>query len=228
MKPMKILIVEDDPLATAFLCQGLIESGHQVDQVNDGNVGLQQASDGDYDVLILDRMLPGREGTEIVETLRRAGDDVPVLMLTALGEVADRVDGLRAGADDYLPKPFSFAELLARIESITRRRQPDTSARILRVADLELDRVNRTAARAGKGIHLQPREFRLLEYLMRYAGRVLNRTELLEQVWGYRFDPETNIVDMHISRLRRKIDKDFEPPLLVTVRGAGYVLRDPR
>ena len=228
MKPMKILIVEDDPLATAFLCQGLIESGHQVDQVNDGNVGLQQASDGDYDVLILDRMLPGREGTEIVETLRRAGDDVPVLMLTALGEVADRVDGLRAGADDYLPKPFSFAELLARIESITRRRQPDTSVRILRVADLELDRVNRTAARAGKGIHLQPREFRLLEYLMRYAGRVLNRTELLEQVWGYRFDPETNIVDMHISRLRRKIDKDFEPPLLVTVRGAGYVLRDPR
>ena len=228
MKPMKILIVEDDPLATAFLCQGLIESGHQVDQVNDGNVGLQQASDGDYDVLILDRMLPGREGTEIVETLRRAGDDVPVLMLTALGEVADRVEGLRAGADDYLPKPFSFAELLARIESITRRRQPDTSARILRVADLELDRVNRTAARAGKGIHLQPREFRLLEYLMRYAGRVLNRTELLEQVWGYRFDPETNIVDMHISRLRRKIDKDFEPPLLVTVRGAGYVLRDPR
>ena len=228
MKPMKILIVEDDPLATAFLCQGLIESGHQVDQVNDGNVGLQQASDGDYDVLILDRMLPGREGTEIVETLRRAGHDVPVLMLTALGEVADRVEGLRAGADDYLPKPFSFAELLARIESITRRRQPDTSVRILRVADLELDRVNRTAARAGKGIHLQPREFRLLEYLMRYAGRVLNRTELLEQVWGYRFDPETNIVDMHISRLRRKIDKDFEPPLLVTVRGAGYVLRDPR
>ena len=228
MKPMKILIVEDDPLAAAFLCQGLIESGHQVDQVNDGNVGLQQASDGDYDVLILDRMLPGREGTEIVETLRRAGHDVPVLMLTALGEVADRVEGLRAGADDYLPKPFSFAELLARIESITRRRQPDTSVRILRVADLELDRVNRTAARAGTGIRLQPREFRLLEYLMRYAGRVLNRTELLEQVWGYRFDPETNIVDMHISRLRRKIDKDFEPPLLVTVRGAGYVLRDPR
>lgn len=225
---MKILIVEDDPLAASFLCQGLVECGHEVDHVSDGNVGLEHAAKGRYDVLILDRMLPGREGTAIVDALRRSGHDLPILMLTALGEVTDRVDGLRAGADDYLPKPFSFAELLARIDTITRRRQPEPNARILRVADLEIDTLNRTAARAGTVIRLQPREFRLLEYLMRYAGRVLNRTELLEQVWGYRFDPETNIVDMHISRLRRKIDKDFEPPLLVTVRGAGYVLREPR
>ena len=225
---MKILIVEDDPLAASYLTQGLVESGHQVDHVGDGDTALRQASEGQYDALILDRMLPGRDGTEVVAALRRTGHDVPILMLTALGDVTDRIDGLRAGADDYLPKPFSFAELLARIETITRRRQPDTNTRILRVADLELDTVSRRASRAGVVIRLQPREFRLLEYLMRSAGRVLNRVELLEQVWGYRFDPETNVVDMHISRLRRKIDKDFAPPLLVTVRGAGYVLRDPR
>ena len=225
---MKILIVEDDPLAASYLTQGLVESGYQVDHVSDGNAGLRQASEGKYDALILDRMLPGRDGTEVVAALRRTGHDVPILMLTAMGDVTDRVDGLRAGADDYLSKPFSFAELLARIETITRRRQPDTNTRVLRVADLELDTVSRSASRAGIVIRLQPREFRLLEYLMRSAGRVLNRVELLDQVWGYRFDPETNVVDMHISRLRRKIDKDFDPPLLVTVRGAGYVLRDPR
>jgi len=227
MRKLHILLVEDDGVAASYLCQGLRESGHLVDHAADGNQGLAQARDGDYDVLIIDRMLPGRDGTSIVTALRQAGREVPILMLTALGEVDERVHGLRAGADDYLPKPYAFAELLARLETITRRHSPDLPGHLLRVADLEMDTIKRTVTRSGQPIRLQPREFRLLEHLMRHAGEVLTRSVLLEKVWEYRFDPQTNIVDAHISRLRSKIDKDFEPPLLVTVRGAGYSLRTP-
>lgn len=227
MQTLHILLVEDDGVAASYLRQGLSESGHTVECAADGDEGLELARNGDYDVLIIDRMLPGRDGTSIVTALRRAGRDVPILLLTALGDVEDRVSGLRAGADDYLPKPYAFAELLARLETITRRHAPETSAHILRVADLEMDTIKRTVMRAGRPIRLQPREFRLLEHLMRHAGEVLTRSVLLEKVWEYRFDPQTNIVDAHISRLRGKIDKDFEPALLVTVRGSGYSLREP-
>ena len=227
MRRLNILLVEDDAVAASYLRQGLSESGHAVDHAADGQEGLTLARSGDYDVLIIDRMLPGRDGTSIVSALRQAGSEVPILLLTALGEVDDRVSGLRAGADDYLPKPYAFAELLARLETITRRHAPEVSAHLLRVADLEIDTIKRTVTRAGRTIRLQPREFRLLEHLMRHAGEVLTRSVLLEKVWEYRFDPQTNVVDAHISRLRSKIDKDFAPPLLITVRGAGYSLREP-
>ncbi|NUB00680.1 response regulator [Azospirillum melinis] len=222
---MKILVIEDDRQAASYLAKGLKEAGHVVDVANDGKEGLFLAGAEHYDVMIVDRMLPGRDGLSLVQVLRAAGNDTPVLFLSALGSVDDRVKGLKAGGDDYLTKPFAFSELLARIEVLVRRRgaaQPQTR---LSVGDLELDLLSRSVRRAGKAIDLLPREFSLLEYLMRNAGSVVTRTMMLENVWDYHFDPQTNVIDVHIARLRQKIDKDFPTPLIHTVRGAGYSLR---
>jgi two-component system OmpR family response regulator len=224
---MRILLVEDDKETLDYLAKALREAGHLADRAADGITGAAMASAGDYDVLVVDRMLPGRDGLAMVEELRSGGYDVPVLFLSALGRVDDRVKGLRSGGDDYLAKPFSFSELLARIEVLARRRRPGEAEIVYRVGDLELDRLAHSVARGGKPIPLQPREFRLLEYLMQHAGKVVTRTMLLENVWDYHFDPQTNVIDVHISRLRSKIDKGFEPPLLHTVRGAGYMIRGP-
>lgn len=222
---MRILLIEDDRQMADYLRKALAEAGAVVDQTADGRDGLLQAASGDYDVLVVDRMLPGLDGLGIVRTLRASGNTTPVLFLSALGEVDDRVDGLRAGGDDYLTKPFAFSELHARVEALLRRGSGDAPATRLRVADLEMDLLKREVTRAGRPIQLQPREFRLLECLMQHAGQVVTRTMLLEQVWDYHFDPQTNVIDVHISRLRGKIDKDFEQPLLQTVRGAGYMIR---
>ena len=222
---MKVLIVEDDREASAYLARALKEAGHVPDEAADGEVGLEMARSASYDVLIVDRMLPKRDGLSMIRELRSEGDDTPVLILSALGQVDDRVKGLRSGGDDYLTKPYAFSELLARVEILARRKKPDEAETTLTVADLTLDRLSREVTRAGKKILLQPREFRLLEYLMRNAGKVVTRTMLLEEVWDYHFDPQTNVIDVHTSRLRSKIDKDFDPPLLHTVRGAGYMLR---
>ncbi|PWC79033.1 response regulator transcription factor [Azospirillum sp. TSH64] len=222
---MKILVIEDDRQAASYLAKGLKEAGHVVDVANDGKEGLFLAGAEHYDVMVVDRMLPGRDGLSLVQVLRAAGNDTPVLFLSALGSVDDRVKGLKAGGDDYLTKPFAFSELLARIEVLVRRRgaaQPQTR---LSVGDLELDLLSRSVRRAGKAIELLPREFSLLEYLMRNAGSVVTRTMMLENVWDYHFDPQTNVIDVHIARLRQKIDKDFPTPLIHTVRGAGYSLR---
>jgi two-component system, OmpR family, response regulator len=196
------------------------------DHAADGETGAAMAADGGYDVLVVDRMLPKRDGLSIVEELRTDGDHTPALILSALGQVDDRVTGLRAGGDDYLAKPYAFSELLARVEALGRRRKPGAAETVYRVGDLELDRLGHTVSRAGQPIPLQPREFRLLEYLMKHAGQVVTRTMLLENVWDYHFDPQTNVIDVHISRLRAKIDKGFGEPLLHTVRGAGYMIRD--
>ena len=226
---MRILVIEDDRDVAAYLVKGLKEHGHTVDHAADGQKGLVLASGEDYDVMVIDRMLPGVDGLSIVKSVRSAGKDTPMLVLSALGEVDDRVEGLRAGSDDYLTKPFAFSELLARVEALARRaRSPEANETQLRVGDLELDLMSRTATRAGRGIELQPREFRLLEYLMRHAGQVVTRTMLLEQVWEYHFDPQTNVIDVQISRLRGKIDKGFDAPLLQTVRGAGYMIDEAR
>ena len=225
---MKVLVIEDDRQAASYLAKGLKEAGHVVDVANDGKEGLFLAGSEHYDVMIVDRMLPGRDGLSLVEILRATGNDTPVLFLSALGSVDDRVKGLKAGGDDYLTKPFAFSELLARIEVLVRRRsaaQPQTK---LTVADLELDLLSRTVKRAGKPIELLPREFALLEFMMRNAGSVVTRTMMLENVWDYHFDPQTNVIDVHIARLRQKIDKDFPTPLIHTVRGAGYSLRAPQ
>ncbi|WP_209879385.1 winged helix-turn-helix domain-containing protein [Azospirillum soli] len=225
---MKVLVIEDDRQAASYLAKGLKEAGHVVDVANDGKEGLFLAGSEHYDVMIVDRMLPGRDGLSLVEILRATGNDTPVLFLSALGSVDDRVKGLKAGGDDYLTKPFAFSELLARIEVLVRRRsaaQPQTK---LTVADLELDLLSRTVKRAGKPIELLPREFALLEFMMRNAGSVVTRTMMLENVWDYHFDPQTNVIDVHIARLRQKIDKDFSVPLIHTVRGAGYSLRAPQ
>lgn len=222
---MRILLIEDDRQMADYLRKALAEAGAVVDQTADGRDGLLQAASGDYDVLVVDRMLPGLDGLGIVRTLRASGNRTPVLFLSALGEVDDRVEGLRAGGDDYLAKPFAFSELQARVEALLRRGSGDLPATRLRVADLEMDLLKREVTRAGRPIQLQPREFRLLECLLEHAGQVVTRTMLLEQVWDYHFDPQTNVIDVHISRLRGKIDKDFEPPLLQTVRGAGYMIR---
>ena len=222
---MRILVVEDDQEAAAYLAKALREAGHVADLAADGESGLAMARDGGYDVLIVDRMLPKRDGLSLIASLRAEGDRTPVLILSALGQVDDRVTGLRAGGDDYLPKPYAFSELLARVEVLARRMTPQEADTVYRVGDLELDRLARTVTRAGKAIVLQPREFRLLEYLMKNAGTVVTRTMLLENVWDYHFDPQTNVIDVHVSRLRGKIDKDFGRPLLQTVRGAGYVMR---
>ncbi|NIR30609.1 MAG: response regulator transcription factor [Gammaproteobacteria bacterium] len=224
---MRILLIEDDRSTAAYILKGLREGGHVVDHAADGEEGAFFAEDGSYDVLIVDRMLPGRDGLSVIKDLRASGKRVPVLVLSALGEVDDRVTGLRAGGDDYLVKPFAFAELLARLEALRRRGEVDAPQTALRVGDLEMDLLSREVRRGERVIELQPREFRLLEYLMRHAGQVVTRTMLLEGVWDYHFDPQTNVIDVHISRLRRKIDRDFDTPLLHTVRGAGYVLRAP-
>ncbi|MCC6734534.1 MAG: response regulator transcription factor [Bauldia sp.] len=226
---MRILLIEDDRETAAYLTKALREAGHVPDHASDGVTGSDLALSGDYDVLVVDRMLPQRDGLAVVSELRKAGSDVPVLILSALGRVDDRVTGLRAGGDDYLAKPFAFSELLARIEVLGRRRRPgEGETTSYRVGDLELDRLSHTVTRGGKAIPLQPREFRLLEYLMRNAEKVVTRTMLLEHVWDYHFDPQTNVIDVHVSRLRAKIDKGFSPPLLHTVRGAGYMVRGPR
>ncbi len=222
---MRILIVEDDPHTAAFIAKGLTEDGHTVDQADNGRDGLFLATTETYDAIVLDRMLPAVDGLTVLRTLRGAGNATPVMLLTALADVDHRVEGLRAGADDYLVKPFAYAELSARIDSLLRRRQsPGAETTELRVGDLELNLLTREAKRAGRSIELQPREFRLLEYLMRQAERVVTRTMLLEAVWDYHFDPQTNVIDVHISRLRQKIDRNHPKPLLHTVRGAGYRL----
>ena len=225
MAAKKILIIEDDQATAGFMAKGLKESGHVTDHAADGEDGFEFARHGDYDVCVVDRMLPKLDGLTLVERLRAEGIRTPILFLSALGEVDDRIKGLKAGGDDYLVKPYAFAELLARIEALVRRRDPGAVATHLQVGDLEMDLLARTVRRGGADIPMQPREFRLLEYLMRNQGHIVTRTMLLEQVWDYHFDPQTNVIDVHISRLRGKIDKGFEAPLLHTVRGAGYCLR---
>lgn len=222
---MRVLVIEDDLEAAAYLVKGLRESGHTVDHAADGDEGLTLALSAPYDVMIVDRMLPKRDGLSLVAAIREEGNTTPVLFLSALGEVDDRIKGLKAGGDDYLTKPYAFAELLARIEVLVRRSNPDQVKTKLQVGDLEVDLLSRKVTRSGTEIELQPREFRLLEYLMKNADRVVTRTMLLENVWEYHFDPQTNVIDVHISRLRSKIDKNFDEPLLHTIRGAGYSLR---
>jgi two-component system OmpR family response regulator len=224
---MRILLIEDDREAAAWLLRAIAEAGHVAEPAAEGATGAHLARTGRFDVLIVDRMLPKRDGLSLLRELRQEGNETPALILSALGQVDDRVEGLRSGGDDYLTKPYAVSELLARIEVLARRRRSEDAETVFRVSDLELDRLSRTVKRAGKSIPIQPREFRLLEYLMRNAGKVVTRTMLLEQVWDYHFDPQTNVIDVHVSRLRSKIDKDFAVPLLHTVRGAGYVLREP-
>lgn len=221
---MRILVVEDDEVMREYLRKGLTEASHAVDVSGDGKDGLFLATTETYDLIVLDRMLPGIDGLTVLRTLRASENQTPVMVLSALGEVDDRVMGLRAGGDDYLTKPFAFAELLARAEALMRRPRGESVDTRLKVSDLEVDLLARTVTRGQTSIDLQPREFSLLEYLMRHAGQVVTRTMLLEGVWGYHFDPQTNVIDVHISRLRSKVDRDFETPLLHTVRGAGYRL----
>ncbi len=223
---MRILVLEDDSEAAAYLIKGLKESGHVSDHAADGEEGLEMVGVRDYDVLIVDRMLPKRDGLSVVQTLRDKGDLTPVLILSALSKVDDRIEGLRAGGDDYLTKPYSFSELLARVEGLHRRVSPNAVETSYRIADLEIDLLSRRAFRGDVEITLQPREFKLLEFLMKHEGQVVTRTMLLEHVWDYHFDPQTNVIDVHISRLRSKIDKNFDRPLVQTIRGAGYSLRD--
>ncbi len=223
---MRVLLIEDDMEAAQFLIKALRESGHAPDHAADGEDGLALARDGGYDVLIVDRMLPKLDGLSVVRALRTEGVRTPVLILSALGEVDDRVKGLRAGGDDYLAKPYAYSELLARIEALGRRARPEEQETRYVVGDLVLDRLAHRVTRGGQPIPLQPREYRLLEYLMKNAGQVVTRTMLLEHVWDYHFDPQTNVIDVHVSRLRTKIDKGFDPPMLQTVRGAGYMIRD--
>ena len=223
ISPMRILIIEDDASTARFLEKGLGEAGHATTWVETGVEGLTHALDGPYDVIILDRMLPELDGISILKTMRSNKVQTPVLLLSALGQTDHRVEGLRAGADDYLTKPFVFSELLARLEAILRRSaSTPTNETSLTVQDLTLDLMARTATRGTRKIDLQPREFQILEYLMRTAGRIVTRTMLLENVWDYHFDPQTNVIDVHISRLRKKIDQPGETPLIQTVRGAGY------
>src|SRR5437870_7032664 len=224
---MKLLGIEDDRETAAYLVKGLSESCYTVDHASDGREGLFLASSGEYTAIVLDRMLPSMDGLAVLGALRAAEIRTPALILSALGSADRRVKGLRAGGDDYLVKPFAFSELLARLEALLRRGAGPTTTTKLRVADLELDLLTRSIKRAGKPIEVLPREFRLLEYLMRNAGHVVTRTMLLEHVWDYHFDPQTNVIDVHISGRRQKIDKGFDHPLLHTVRGAGYCLRSP-
>jgi two-component system OmpR family response regulator len=224
---MKLLLVEDDKDTAAYLKRALVEAGHTADVARSGRDGLLLAAGEAYDVIVLDRMLPELDGLAILRTIRASGVATPVLLLTALGGIDDRVEGLEAGGDDYLVKPFAFAELLARVNALARRPPPQEVQAVLAVADLVLDRLKRTVTRAGRRIELQPREFQLLEYLMRHADRVVTRTMLLESVWDFHFDPKTNIVETHMSRLRSKVDRGHAAELIHTVRGAGYCLREP-
>ncbi|MFM2421846.1 MAG: hypothetical protein RL291_376 [Pseudomonadota bacterium] len=222
---MRILIIEDDRETAEFLKRALSEAGHVADHAGDGDTGYTMADGANYDALIVDRMLPKRDGLSIIAGLRAKGDRTPVIVLSALSEVDDRIRGLKAGSDDYLTKPFAVSELLARIEALGRRSSPDAQSARLVVGDVVLDRLSRKVTRAGKAILLQPREFRLLEYLLRHAGQVVTRTMLLENVWDYHFDPQTNVIDVHISRLRAKLDQGFDHPIVETVRGSGYRIR---
>ena len=224
-RSMRILVIEDDREAANWLVRGLTESGHVADHAVDGEEGLSMATEGLHDVLIVDRMLPKRDGLDLIRALREEGIRTPVLILSALSDVDERVKGLRAGGDDYLGKPYAFAELLARVENLGNRKMDKPLETTLRVGDLEIDILTRTVTRAGKSIPLQPREFKLLEYLVRNAGHIVTRTMLLENVSEYHFDPQTNVIDVHLSRLRSKIDKGFDEPILQTVRGAGYMIR---
>jgi two-component system OmpR family response regulator len=224
---MRLLIVEDDAEAAAYLVKAFREAGHVADHAPDGLDGYAMAQGGGYDVLVIDRMLPRMDGLSLIRSLREQGEATPALILSALAQVDDRVKGLRAGGDDYLPKPYAFSELLARVEVLSRRRgAPASEPTSYRVGDLVLDRLAHRVARAGSEIVLQPREFRLLEYLMKHAGQVVTRTMLLENVWDYHFDPQTNVIDVHVSRLRAKIDKGFDNAMIHTIRGAGYMVRD--
>jgi len=223
---MRILVVEDDKDVAGFVVKGLREAGHVVEHADNGRDGLFMAASEAFDAIVLDRMLPGGvDGLRLLETLRSQGNNTPVLFLSAMAQVYDRVRCLKAGGDDYLTKPFAFAELLARVEALARRGKGEGPVTKLVVADLEMDLLSRGVKRAGQKIDLQPREFRLLEYLMRHASQVVTRTMLLEGVWDYHFDPQTNVIDVHVSRLRQKVDKPFSTPLIHTVRNAGYMLR---
>jgi two-component system OmpR family response regulator len=227
MSSMRILIIEDDRDAAAYLVKAFREAGHGVDHAADGVTGYDLAHEGHYDVAIIDRMLPKMDGLALIGALRAQGIETPTLILSALGQVDDRVKGLRAGGDDYLAKPYAFSELLARVEALARRGPKGAPEEtVYRLGDLVLDRLSHKVTRAGEEIVLQPREFRLLEYLMQNAEKVVTRTMLLEHVWDYHFDPQTNVIDVHVSRLRGKIDRDFDAPMLHTVRGAGYMIRD--
>ena len=225
---MKVLLVEDDAEAATYLIKGLKESGYTVDHAKDGEEGLHIGSTGIYDIMIFDRMLPKMDGLTVLSTLRKKSINTPALILSALGNVDDKVKGLRAGGDDYITKPYSFIELTARLEALSRRNSVNQNqeSMMLKVGDLVMDIRTRKVSRAGKNILLQAREFKLLEYLMRNAGSVVTRTMLLEGVWEYNFDPQTNIIDVHISRLRQKVDKGFDHSMIVTARGAGYILRE--
>ena len=222
---MKVLVVEDNERVTRFLTKGLQEAGHTTDHAENGRDGLFLAASEHYDVIVMDRMLPGNiDGLQIIAALRTSGNRTPILILSALAEVDERIKGLKSGGDDYLTKPFALGELLARLDALSRRARPDGAETSLEVADLRMDLLSRKVMRGSRPISLQPREFKLLEYLMRHAGQVVTRTMLLENVWDYHFDPQTNVVDVHISKLRQKIDADSERPLLRTVRNAGYMM----
>ena len=224
---MRVLIIEDDTETADFIARGLSEAGAVADQAATGTDGLFMASEGDYDALVVDRMLPRIDGLNLVQMLRKSGIDTPVLFLTAVSGLGDRVDGLEAGGDDYMVKPFAFSELHARLRAILRRGPVRAAETVLTVADLTLDRLSRKVTRAGQTIDLQPREYRLLEYLLNHAGEVVTRTMLLEKVWDFHFEPKTSVVETHVSRLRAKIDRPFDTELIRTVRGAGYVIAAP-
>jgi two-component system OmpR family response regulator len=223
---MKILVVEDNERVARFVTRGLREAGHTVEHADNGRDGLFLAASEPHDVIVMDRMLPGNiDGLAIIETLRKSGNRTPILILSALNDVDERIRGLRSGGDDYLTKPFAFGELLARVDALGRRSVAGGDGeRILQVGDLRMDVLSRRVTRGSRTITLQPREFKLLEYLMRHANQVVTRTMLLEAVWDYNFDPQTNVVDVHISKLRGKLELDSEPPLLRTVRNAGYMM----
>jgi two-component system OmpR family response regulator len=225
---MHVLVIEDDKRTADFIVKGLKESGYSVDHVGDGADGLHLATTRPYDVMVVDRMVPGLDGLSVIQALRAAKIDIPAIVLSSLGQVDHRIEGLKAGSDDYLTKPFVFAELLARIETVLRRKRGSTEITRLQVGDLIIDLLSRRVERANKPIELLPREFQILECLMRNAGRVVTRTMLLEMVWNYHFDPNTNVIDTQISRVRQKIDKDFAEPLIHTVRGAGYMIAAER
>ncbi|KQQ90278.1 response regulator transcription factor [Aureimonas sp. Leaf324] len=225
---MKVLLVEDDASTAAYVCNGLREEGHEVDHAGRGALGLELALTRPYDAAVVDRMLPDLDGLSLLKAMRAAGKRTPAIFLTAVGGVDDRVEGLEAGADDYLLKPFAFSELMARLNALARRTTPERREEtVLAIADLEMNLISRTVARAGQAIDLQPREFRLLEFMMRNRGRVLTRTMLLERVWQFHFDPKTNVVETHVSRLRAKVDRPFGSEMIRTVRGSGYLIDAP-
>src|SRR3974390_1302222 len=223
---MRLLIIEDAHESADYMVKAVREVGYVSDLAGDGEEGLAMAENGDYDVMVVDRMLPRRDGLSLIGALREKNVRTPVLILSALGQVDDRIKGLRAGGDDYLPKPYSFAELLGRVDVLSRRHGGPAEETTYKVGDLQLERPSHRVSRGKEELTLQPREFRLLEYLMKHAGQVVTRTMLLGNVWDYHFDPQTNVIDVNISRLRSKIDKGFERPLLHTIRGAGYMIRD--